>query len=62
MRTFIILLLFGALAYGQGTSDPGLQDPETLRYYLRDIRQVLCWIVGLQLVSLTKIAWTTWRG
>lgn len=35
----------------------GVFDSADSRYYLRDIRQILGWMVGLQLVRLTAQAW-----
>lgn len=63
MKTFLLLLLSASIAcaseepagpldYSELTA-AGLYDSEDGRIYLRDIRQLLGWIVGLHLVRLT---------
>lgn len=56
----------GETSWSQTDSDnladlvPGLIDQTNTRVYLQDIRQILLWVVGLQLVSLTVHGWKAW--
>lgn len=56
MRVLIILICSSIVCYGVDFSEitaSGLYDSTDGRIYLRDIRQILGWIVGLHLVHLT---------